>query len=157
MIRLRALVAGSLVALATLSCSSAVAPHGAITLRVSNGNCALVQCTAHDVLAFPANQPAMPGGNWSIDLGTMTGLSLCVTIPAADTFGLIGSLSNGVVDTVLVVWTSAMPLALGLEPPSVGHLAAVPSTSDFVPDQASGWSIRLPQDTVAQATKPCTP
>jgi len=36
-------------------------------------------------------------------------------------------------------------------------LAAVPSTSDFVPDQASGWSIRLPQDTAAQATKPCTP
>lgn len=157
MIRLRSLTAVPLTLLTALSCSSPSAPHGAITLNVSNGTCSLGRCGAQQVLAFPGNQPHTPGGFWSLDLGTVTGSSLCVTIPAADTFRIIGTLSTGAVDTALVVWTGAMPVSLGVQDIAGDRFMATPTTSGFVPDQAGGWSIRLPQDTVAQPAQACTP
>lgn len=157
MLRLRALFAVPLLALAALSCSTAVAPRGTITLRVANGTCALGECSTREVLAFPANQPSTPGGAWSFDLGTVTGSNLCVTIPVADTFRVIGVQPNGVTDTALTIWTAAMPLALSMRDSGADPFTATPSTAGFVPDDASGWGIRLPQDTAAQPAAPCTP
>lgn len=44
------------------------------------GICGANGCTAFHVLAFPENQPATPGGFWSVDLGEVTTVSACLTI-----------------------------------------------------------------------------
>ena len=101
-------------------------------------------CTSQEVLAFPTNQPNTPGGFWSLDLGTMSAPQLCITIPASATFRVIGLNADGSADTTKFIWTTELPVTLGVQGPSASRIMASPSTSEFVPATASGWSITLP-------------
>ena len=111
--RLRRLIAIPPLMLAALSCSSSLEPTSNVTLLVTNGSCDPGPCSAERVLAFPSNQPNTPGGDWSLDLGTMTGPQLCVTIPISSTFRVIGP-----GETTTFVWNTAKPVSLGVWPPS---------------------------------------
>ena len=134
-----------------LACSSTVGPSSAVTLRVTNGTCVQGQCDSLEVLGFPSTQPNTPGGLWSLDLGTITGQDACFTIPPSATFRIIGS------DTVTITWTRALGLSLGTIAPSASRFQAGPSTGDFVPAQASGWSVTLPGGTQPVGAEPCSP
>ena len=125
--------------LITLACSSTVAPRAGVTLLVTNGTCSAGSCSPFEILGFPENQPRTPGGLWSIDLGPLTGPAACVTLPLSATFLVIGG-----ADTTTYLWTTALPLSLGAQPPSASRLFATPSTSSFVPAAAAGWSAILP-------------
>lgn len=154
--RIRYVIAVPSLVLAALSCSSSLDAPGNITLLVTNPSCLSGPCSAQEVLAFPGNQPHTPGGYWSLDLGTMTGFSLCVTIPTSATFRVIGVNPDGSADTTRFVWTTALPVALGVQAPSSSRILASPSTSGFVPAMAAGWSITLPGGSQAVPTSPCS-
>ena len=109
----RRMIAISPLVLAALSCSSSLEPKSNVTLLVTNASCAPGPCMAQEVLAFPSNQPETPGGDWSLDLGTMTGPQLCVTIPISATF-----LVSGPGETTTFDWTTAKPVSLGVQQPS---------------------------------------
>ncbi|PYO41742.1 MAG: hypothetical protein DMD33_12140 [Gemmatimonadetes bacterium] len=130
--------------LVALSCSSTVEPRAGVTLLVTNGTCVPGPCSPLEILGFPSNQPATPGGYWSLDLGAMSGAALCVTIPVSATFRVIGVNANGSADTRIYTWTSAMGLSLGVQAPSAPRIMAAPSTRAFVPATAAGWQIALP-------------
>ena len=134
----------SLVVLGSLSCSPSVEPRNGVTVLVTNGTCVVGSCSSQEILAFPSNQPNTPGGSWSLDLGTMTGSDLCVTIPATATFRIIGVNADGSADTTKLIWTTGMALTLGAQPPSASRVFATPSTARFVPATAAGWGITLP-------------
>ena len=125
---LRRLITIPSLMLAALSCSSSLEPRSNVTLLVTNGSCDPGPCSVQEVLAFPSNQPKTPGGFWSVDLGTMSGPRLCVTIPISATFVV-----SGPGETTKFVWNTAKPVALGVQPPSVSRILASPSTSEFVP------------------------
>jgi len=150
--RLRRLIAISPLMLAVVSCSSSLEPKSDVTLLVTNGSCDPGPCRAQQVLAFPSNQPNTPGGDWFVDLGTMTGPQLCVTIPISATFVV-----SGPGETTKFVWNTAKPVALGVEAPSESRFEASPSTSAFVPATAAGWSITLPGGGRAVQGPACTP
>lgn len=150
--RFRRLIAVPMLTLAALSCSSSLEPRSNITLLVSNGTCAPGPCSAQEVFAFPSNQPNTPGGEWLIDLGTMTGPQLCVTIPISSTFTV-----SGPGETTTFDWNTAKPMALGAQPPAMSRFEASPSTSEFVPARGAGWSITLPGGTQAVQVPACTP
>ena len=154
---LRFLVTMSLISLTALSCSSPVEPRAGVTLLVTNGTCVPGPCSSQEILAFPGNQPHTPGGYWSLDLGTLSASELCVTIPATATFRIIGVNSDGSADTTKVTWTSAMPLALGAQPPSDSRILASPSTSGFVPATSTGWTVTLPNASAVVPATPCGP
>ena len=120
-------------------------------MRVTNQTCVQGQCDSLEVLGFPSTQPNTPGGLWSLDLGTLAGQEACLTIPPSATFRVIGS------DTVTITWTRALGLSLGAIPPSASRIQAAPSTGDFVPSQASGWSVTLPGGTLPVPAGPCSP
>lgn len=142
---------------AALSCASSVAPRGNITVLVKNSSCLPGPCTAQEVLAFPSNQPNTPGGYWSLDLGTMNGADLCVTIPASATFRVIGVNADGGADTTKFIWTTALPVALGVQAPAASRIFATPTTSGFVPAMAPGWSVTLPGGTQVVHGPSCSP
>ena len=144
MMRVRCVIATPLLVFAALSCSSSLEPRSGITLLVTNGSCTPGPCSSQEVLAFPSNQPNTPGGYWSVDLGTMSGPELCITLPPSATFRVIGVNADGSADTTKVIWTTAMPVTLGAQAPSASRIFASPSTSGFVPATATGWSITLP-------------
>lgn len=142
--RLRLLIAVCLVAPAIVSCTS-LGPRANITLRVTNGTCIPGPCKAVEVLAFPVVESTALGfGPYrSIDLGFMAGTGLCVTFPPGDTTNAI--------------WTTAMPVTLGVWDTTTPYVLASPTVGRFVPNEANGWSVTLPQDTAAQPAPPCTP
>ena len=140
-----------------LSCSSSVEPRGAITLLVTNSTCLPGPCSTQEVLVFPSNQPHTPGGYWSLDLGPMTGSELCVTLPESATFLVIGVSYTNPPDTTRFIWTTAMPVALGVQAPNTSRLTASPTTSGFVPATSAGWSITLPGGSQAIPGHSCTP
>jgi hypothetical protein len=151
-VRLGRMIAISPLVLAALSCSSSLEPKGNVTLLVMNASCAPGPCIAQEVLAFPSNQPETPGGDWSLDLGTMTGPQLCVTIPISATF-----LVSGPGETTTFDWNTAKPVSLGVQQPSEARIFASPSTSAFVPATAAGWRITLPGGTQAVQGAACMP
>jgi hypothetical protein len=154
--RLRQVIRLALLPLAALSCSSSLEPKDNITLLVKNGSCLPGPCTAQEVLAFPGNQPNTPGGHWSLDLGTMSGPDLCITIPASATFRVIGANADGSADTAKFIWTTELPLALGVQVPAASRIFASPTTSEFVPATAAGWSITLPGGSQAVHATSCS-
>lgn len=154
MVRVRLIVLASLV-FAALSCSSSLDPRSGTALLVVNGSCVAGLCSSQEVLAFPSNQPNTPGGYWSLDLGTMSGPELCVTIPASATFRVIGVNADGSADTTKFIWTSALPVTLGVQPPSSSRIFASPSTSGFVPATAAGWSTTLPGESQVVPGQTC--
>src|ERR1019366_7880617 len=113
------------------------------TLRVINGALAGGPCDSLAVLAFPNTQPHTPGGNWSIQLGVVTGPMACFTLPPSGTFTVSGPSS-----TTVFTWTPAVIVSLGLTPPE-GRLFANPSTAEFVSLSGAGWRVTLPGTQVA--------
>jgi hypothetical protein len=157
MVRNRCVIAIPPLVFAALSCSSSLEPRGDITLLVANGSCLPGPCSSQEVLAFPSNQPNTPGGNWSLDLGTMSGPELCITFPASATFRVIGLNDDGSADTTKLMWTTALPVTLGVQAPSASRISASPSTSGFVPAMAAGWSITLPGESQVVPGSACGP
>jgi hypothetical protein len=138
-----------------VACSEGTAPELAgsapVTLAITNGTCAAGTCQTFQVLAFPGNQPHTPGGLWSLDVGTMSTESACLTLPDTATFRIIGPS-----DTVVVRWTQSDSVSVGALIPGGDRLRASPSTRAFVPTRAAGWSITLPGDTVVAMAAPCS-
>jgi hypothetical protein len=108
---------------------------------------------ALEILGFPNNQPHTPGGYWWLDLGTMIGPEVCVTIPDTARFLVIGPNA----DTTKYVWTNAMALALVAQVPEFTPPGAAPTTPSFVPALSSGWQITLPGQIRVNASTGCTP
>ena len=150
--RLRSAIAIPLLLLAALSCSSSLEPKSGVTLLVRNGSCSPGPCSAQEVLAFPSNQPNTPGGYWLLHLGIMTGPQLCVIIPKSSTFTVSG---GG--ETTNYDWNTAKPMSLGVKAETTDFYEASPSTSEFVPATAAGWSITLPGGAQAVQDDACTP
>ena len=123
-----------------------------VSLLVTNATCNPGPCTAIRVLAFPDDQPRTPGGLWSLDLGTVTAASACLTIPAAAHFDVTGP--EG---TTTYRWTTNRPMSLGALPPSQGTIQAAPSTASFTPARADGWAVELPDASVASPARACGP
>jgi hypothetical protein len=112
------------------------------TLRVTNGTCVGGHCDSLVVLAFPNNQPHTPGGNWSIQLGIVTGPQACFTLPPSATFTIYAPSS-----TTVFTWTPAVLVSLGLIP-AEGRLFASPSTPEFASVTGAGWHVTLPGNQV---------
>ena len=153
----RSLGAVPLLLFTALSCSSIVEPHSDVTLLVTNGTCVSGHCDSLEVLGFPSNQPATPGGFWSVDVGLITTPQACFTLPASATFHVISEHGDGTADTLTYTWTSASSLALGAQPPSSSRIQASPSTTAFVPADAAGWRITFPTGSKATPSSVCTP
>jgi hypothetical protein len=156
-VAVRSLGTAPLLLFTALSCSSSVEPHSDVTLLVTNGTCVSGRCDSLEVLGFPSNQPATPGGFWSVDVGLITTPQACFTLPASATFHVIGEHGDGTADTLTYTWTSASSLALGAQPPSSPRIQASPSTTAFVPAHASGWRITFPTGSKATPSSVCTP
>ena len=129
---------------AAVSCSSSLEPRSGVTLFVTNAACRFAPCPAQHILGFPSNQPLTPGGYWSLDLGTVTTPTACLTLPSSAHFYIIDAGTN---DTTTITWTTAVGLSLGTLQPQESRLMASPSTSEFVPASASGWSVAFPGGT----------
>jgi len=139
---------------AALACSSTLEPRENVTLLVTNETCDTGTCSPLRILGFPDNQPATPGGFWSIELGVLTGASACLTLPATREFR-VTEVPSG--KTTTYRWTSADGLALGAQPVSEPQLLASPSTAEFVPASMEAWAVTLPGTGVASPHALCTP
>lgn len=146
------------VLLTLTACSSTAATgvgsnplHSHVSLMVNNGTCTGGTCSAVDVLAFPKNQPHTPGGMWSIDLGTVSTATACLTLPASAQFVVAGPTTA---DTL--TWTLDDALALGSIPVGGSRLQATPSTGEFQPAVAAGWVATLPGSDLT-ADSACAP
>jgi hypothetical protein len=107
------------------------------------------------VLAFPNIQPHTPGGAWSLDLGTVTGPSACLIIPASATFRVTDDGSGKV---TIYTWTSADSLALAAIAPTQSRIQASPRTGSFSPATAIGWSASPPgSSNVSRTNTACAP
>jgi|KBSSwiStaDraftv2_1062776.scaffolds.fasta_scaffold64599_6 hypothetical protein len=140
--------------LAVLACSSTLEPRENVTLLVTNETCETGTCSPLRILGFPDNQPATPGGFWSIELGVLTGPSACLTLPASREFH-VTEVPGG--KTTTYRWTSANGLSLGAQPASESQLLARPSTAEFIPASMEAWSVTLPGDGDASPAVVCTP
>ncbi|MFG1690691.1 hypothetical protein ACGF5M_00810 [Gemmatimonadota bacterium] len=134
--------------LVVFACTSATEPEPppSVTLLVTNATCDSGQCSSFQVRGFPNNLPAVPAGPRSLDLGTVSTESACLTLPSADTFW---------VNTTPSIWTSRDSLSLGIQEPGQfwGHVSR--STSEFVPANSAGWSITLPGGTAVTPADVC--
>lgn len=130
-----------LMVLAGCSDGTTTGPALASKLLVTNTTCAAGPCMTFEVLAFPENQPATPGGFWSLDLGAVTGASACLTIPASAAFTITDAGSGA---QTVVKWTTSQRLSIGFITSSQSRLQASPSTGTFVAAQSAAWSVALP-------------
>ncbi len=74
----------------------------------------------------------------------------CVTLPLSAKFLVIGG-----ADTTTYLWSTALPLSLGVQPPSASRIFASPSTSSFVPAAAARWRATLPGAAPVSASSVC--
>ena len=134
--------------LVVFACTSATEPEPppSVTLLVTNATCDSGQCSSFQARGFPSNQPALPGGPLSLDLGTVSTESACLTLPSADTFWIQAKPS---------IWTSHDSLSLGILEPGQFPGHASPSTSEFVPANSAGWSVTLPDGTAVTPADVC--
>jgi hypothetical protein len=148
---------GALTALLSvaLACTSTVEPPVGITLSVTNATCVAGRCDSLRILGFPDNQPATPGGLWSLDLGLLTTTRACVTLPPSAEFHVIGVRDDGTADTVTFRWTSGDPISLGAQPPATPRPLASPDTPAFVPAGAAGWQVTLPAASAPTPASAC--
>lgn len=137
--------------LALAACSRGVELDRQVTLSVENTACAAT-CPPLHILAFPAKQPATPGGLWSVEVGTATAPTECFVMPSTASFTVSGP--NGVEQ--VYTWTPADSVAIGYASDG-NRMVAVPATHAFVPLAADGWSVRLPANTAVVATDRCAP
>lgn len=160
MSRLSSIIALTVMA---LGCSSADEPtpyvgySTGVPILVTNGSCVGGSCAPLRILAFPSVTTSTPGGLWSLDLGVITTQQACLYIPAAAHFYVIGQEMNGSADTTVITWTSAVPVALSAQPPSMTRFTSSPTTAEFIPDQAAGWRTTLPAGTHVDQGSACTP
>lgn len=141
-----------LFALAT-GCSSTLEPRDDVVLLVTNGTCEPGPCSSLRILEFPSDQPHTPGGHWSIDLGLLTGPSVCLTLPAAREFTMTEVPSGR---KTVHRWTTAEALSLGAQPPSEQQMLATPSIGEFVPASRLAWSVTFPGTADASPSTPCS-
>ena len=162
----RRLLAVGFIVAAAASCSSTI-DSGPDTftdpsmLLVTNASCTPGPCTPQRILLFPTGGPNEPGGLWNLDLGLMTGASMCVTIPPKAKFYDIavpngGNTANGG-DTTTYIWTTFKPASVGAIDTSGSRFTASPSTSEFVPSSSRGWQVTLPAGNKAVEAPACTP
>jgi hypothetical protein len=143
---------------ATISCASPDDPGSGITLLVSNGTCDAGHCDAVRVYAFPDDQPHTPGGMWKLHLGTVSTPSACLELPRSATFRVTGYDDAGNPDqTSTYEWTVDRMVSLAGLLPSEPSIPASPSTPQFVPGNASGWSVTLPGGAAASPAAVCAP
>ena len=121
-------------------------PAPSATLLVTNATCDPGPCSTFRVRGFPNNLPAVPGGPLTLDLGTVSTESACLTLPSADTFWINQTPS---------IWWSRDSLSLGIQEPGQfrGHVSR--STTEFVPANSAGWSVTLPGGTTATPADVC--
>jgi hypothetical protein len=136
-----------------LGCSSTVQPRADVTLLITNGTCETGQCMPVQILGFPSNQPHTPGGFWSVDLGLVSAATACLTLPPSATFRVIDA-STGA--TTTYTWTTAEGLSLGALQPPASRIQATPSTGEFVPASARGWSVTLPAGSQVSPRQACS-
>ena len=146
------------VLLAAAACTSTVEPmvepRSDVTLLVTNSTCDAGQCSPLHILGFPDNQPHTPGGLWSIDLGLLTGPSVCLTLPASREFHVTEYPSGAV---TIFKWSTAQGFALGSQSLSESRFMATPSTGEFVPASESAWSVTLPGTGQVSPASTCVP
>lgn len=133
-------------------CSDGTGPVAPSKLLVTNTTCGAGPCATFEVLAFPENQPATPGGMWSLDLGAVTGPSACLTIPASAEFTITDAGSGA---KRVVRWTTAQRASIGFITSSQFRLQASPSTDTFVPAHAAAWSVALPGNAAPVPGREC--
>jgi len=137
-----------------LACSSPDEPGSGITLLVSNATCNAGQCETVRVYAFPDNQPLTPGGFWKLDLGTVSGESACLELPRSAKITVTGT---STIRYVTYEWTvDRLASLVGLLPSELA-IPASPSTPQFVPATATGWSVTLPGGAAPAAADACVP
>src|SRR3954468_13218777 len=133
-------------------CSDGTGPVLPSKLLVTNTTCFAAPCATFEVLAFPENQPATPGGMWSLDLGAVTGPFACLTIPASAAFTITDAGSGA---KTVIRWTTKQPVSIGLITSSQFRLQASPSTGTFVAAHAAAWSVALPGNTAPVPGREC--
>ena len=146
-----------LLVVAAIACSSTpLEPLRSVSILLTNATCNPGPCTPMRVRAFPQHleRPPTPGGLWTIDLGIVTGASLCVVLPPTVTSRVGDGTSGG---TTEYVWSTRDSVALGIFPVSAPFFSATPSTERFVPERAAGWTVVLPGDARAMPGAACTP
>jgi hypothetical protein len=129
-----------------------VQPSISRSVLVTNSTCAPGPCQSVRVLLFPHAQFAVPSGPWSVSLGTLSGPSACLMIPASAQFHITDT-GTGV--TTTYTWTTSDPASLGATIGSASALQASPSTQEIVPVSAAGWQLTLPGGTAATPAAPC--
>jgi hypothetical protein len=139
--------------LLSIACTSTEEPRHPGTLLVTNATCVPGPCVSVGVVAYPQNHPGVPVP-WGIVLGTVAAPSACLSFPAADTFFVVSAATN---DTSKTIWTPVIPVALGGLLPGANRFFSGPSTAEFLPTSATGWTVSLPGDTLAHTSGPCTP
>jgi len=142
----------ALVSVWVAACRSTTAPPPPVTLFVQNGSCTPAGCDTVYVAGVPNKQPNTPGGIWIFDLGTVTGRSACLLIPASRTFRIIAQPSG---HETRIEWTTADTLFLGLTRIPMSRMDAMPTAPGFSPAAAAGWSIVYPTDSVPAPTASC--
>ncbi|HKW00530.1 MAG TPA: hypothetical protein VJN96_11935 [Vicinamibacterales bacterium] len=134
------------------ACGSPSGPHPSVTVLVTNASCQASPCATIRVLGFPQKQPQTPGGLWSIDLGIVDAQSACLSLPESRSFTVTDA-STG--RSTSIVWTTDDPIALGTVPSSRSLVFAEPSTPEFVPAAAPGWTATLPGATAVTPGTAC--
>lgn len=136
--------------LVVFACTSPTGPGPSVTILVTNATCSSGQCSSLRIRGFVIHGPITPGGYWTMELGTVSTGSACLTLPSTDTFR-IGTPTE--IDTL--IWTPADPLALGILEPGEFWWSDRPDTDGFVPASSAGWSVTLPGGTAVTPADVC--
>ncbi len=145
-------VLGTLLGCASADISDGSQAAASATIYVTNSACASAPCGPIDVLAFPSNNPNVPGGAWRFSLGRMTTPTACFSIPKHEAFYITSTDMYGYGHTDSVVWTPSIRLSLAAVPPDSNQLQLSASTSGFVPSSASGWAVSFPDGQITSRT-----
>lgn len=107
------------------------------TLLVTNATCDSGPCVPFEVRGFVPkfNVPGQPPWGF-VRLGSVTGRSACLALPASWTLTIIGP-----GDTTAITWTDGESIKLSA---ITTRLEVLGSTNEFVPDSAPGWSVTFP-------------
>ena len=129
-------------------------PPMGVPLLVVNTTCGVGPCQPIHVLAFPGTVVGLV--NAAISLGTVAGPSACLIIPPSWSYRVINSSPGMAPDTTFFEWTPAQTVyGLAGYPPGYPLATVQPSTPPFVPAQAHGWSVPLPDTGPIQPAPPC--
>jgi len=136
------------------ACSSTTAPGPPVTLLVTNASCSTGQCLPLEIRGFVPKfaVPGQPPAGFLV-LGVVDGASACLTFPLTQTLTITGPS-----DVTKITWTTADPVSVTAS--NGGPLFIVGATGQFVPANASGWSVTFPDGSGSAhlaATGSCSP